>query len=197
MIQETKLNSNEHIKCEALKDFQVFYLNRQESQGGGVALGIKNDIESTLIRDGNNEAEVISVQVEVGTIPIRIIAAYAPQENANVEKKKLFWDFIENEIQEADLQNHGIILQMDGNVHAGSTLVRNDPNSQNRNGIIFMDFLSRNKSLVVLNCQEQCEGVITRVRELESRTEKAVLDFCIINEKLKSFFKQMVIDEKR
>ena len=137
------------------------------------------------------------MQVEVGTIPIRIIAAYAPQENANVEKKKLFWDFIENEIQEADLQNHGIILQMDGNLHAGSTLVRNDPNPQNRNGKIFMDFLSRNKSLVVLNCQEQCEGVITRVRELESRTEKAVLDFCIINEKLKPFFKQMVIDEKR
>ena len=41
MIQETKLNSNEHMKCEALNDFQVFYLNRQESKGGGVALGIK------------------------------------------------------------------------------------------------------------------------------------------------------------
>ena len=40
MIQETKLNSNERIK--ALSDFQVFYLNRQESQGGSVALGVKN-----------------------------------------------------------------------------------------------------------------------------------------------------------
>ena len=88
MIQETKLNSNERIKGEALKDFQVFYLNRQESQGGGVALGVKNDIESTLIRDGNDKTEVISVQVQLGIFPIRIIVAYAPQENANVEKKK-------------------------------------------------------------------------------------------------------------
>ena len=197
MLQETKLSAGEHIRCEALNDFQIFYLNRQDSQGGGVALGIKKDIEATLIRDGNDETEIISVQVELGIFPIRIIVAYAPQENANSERKKNFWDFVENEIQEAELQNHGVILQMDGNLHPGPDVVKNDPNPQNRNGKIFMDFLSRNKQLEVLNCQEHCEGVITRIRKLEMKTEKAVLDFCIINRKLMPFFKKMIIDEER
>ena len=79
-----------------------------------------------------------------------------------MEKKKKFWDFIENEVNEAELENHGVIFQMDGNLHAGKKLVKRDPNTQNRNGKLFLDFLERNKSLIVLNCLENCEGVITK-----------------------------------
>ena len=50
MLQETKLKPNEQIKCEAAKAFQIFYLSRQKSQGGGLALGVLKDLESTLIR---------------------------------------------------------------------------------------------------------------------------------------------------
>ena len=85
----------------------------------------------------------------------------------------------------------------DSNSHLGQEVIKNDPNPQNANGKIFMDFLARNKSLQVLNCQKECEGGITRMRKVKSRTEKAVLDFCIINDKLQPFFKQMIIDEKR
>ena len=34
MLEETKLKPSETIKCEASNDFRIFYLNRQESQGG-------------------------------------------------------------------------------------------------------------------------------------------------------------------
>ena len=60
MVQETKLKPNEKIKCESLNDYQVFYLNRQQSQGGGIALGVAKDLESTLIREGNDKTKAMS-----------------------------------------------------------------------------------------------------------------------------------------
>ena len=84
----------------------------------------------------------------------------------------------------------------DGNLHAGNNLVKNDPNPQNQNGKIFMQFLQRNKTLVVVNGSDICQGVITRQRVLESRTERAVLDFFMVNEKLRPFLKSMIIDKK-
>ena len=41
--------------------------------------------------------EAIVVQVVLGNIPVRIIVAYGPQENALKEKKEMFWEFLEDE----------------------------------------------------------------------------------------------------
>ena len=98
---------------------------------------------------------------------------------------------------QAESEDQGIIIQLDGNLHAGTKLIKNDPNPQNQNGKIFMDFLHRNRTLTVVNSMNICEGVITRQRSVENRTEKAVLDFFIVNEKLYPFLKRMVVDEKR
>ena len=197
MLQETKLTVNEVIKCEASKDFQVYYLNRQNRQGGGLAVGIENNIESTLIREGDDNIEALSIQIVLKQLPVRIIVGYGPQENYNMDKKIQFWNFIEQEINEAELAEHGIILQIDGNLHAGPGLVKNDPNPINRNRKLFMEFLKRNNSLIVLNSLESCKGVITRRRMLENRIEQAVLDFFLINEKLRPFFKELIIDEEK
>ena len=197
MIEETKLRVNEHIKCEALSDFQVFYLSRQKSQGGGIAVGINKMFQSTLISEGDDETEAISVLVVVGDIPIRVIVGYGPQENAPKEKKENFWEFIEKEVIQAETEGQGIIIQMDGNLHAGEKIIKHDPNIQNQNGKLFMDFLQRNDTLKVVNSMNICEGLITRQRLLESRSEKAVLDFFITNEKLSPYLKRMVVDEKR
>ena len=40
MVQETKLKPNEQISCASLRQYQVYYINRQKLQGGGVALGV-------------------------------------------------------------------------------------------------------------------------------------------------------------
>ena len=197
MVEETKLKPNEIIKCEASNNFNIYYLSRQDSQGGGLALGVQKDIESTLVTEGNDETEVLSVQVVVGKIPVRIVLGYGPQENAPIDKKNRFWEAIEKEVSQAEIEGHGVLLQMDGNLHAGSALVKGDPNPQNRNGKLFMEFLERNKSLTVVNTLNLCQGIITRRRELETRTEEAVLDFCIVNDKLRPFINKMIIDEAR
>ena len=138
---------------------------------------------------------MISVLVVVGNIPIRVIVGYGPQENALVEKKQKFWSFLEEEINQAEIEGQGVLLQMDGNLHAGSALVKGDPNVQNKNGKLFMDFLERNPSITVVNALFMCEGLITRRRVFENRTEEAVLDFFAVNEKLRPFVQRMIIDE--
>ena len=53
---------NGKFSCASLNDFQgvfVFYLNRQNSQGGEIALGVSKDFESTLVKEGNDETEAI------------------------------------------------------------------------------------------------------------------------------------------
>ena len=187
MIQETKLRANETIKCEALSSYQVYYQNRQFSQGGGVALGVNKDLKSTLISEGDQDTEAISVKVFFKELSVRAISAYGPQENAIKEKKESFWNFIEKEVNEAELEGDGLVIQMDGNLHAGEEVMKNDPNVQNHNGKLFSQLLKRNPTLILVNALDICEGVITRSRKLENRTEKAILDFYIINDKMRPF----------
>ena len=179
MMQETKLRANETIRCEALKNYQVYYLNRQYSQGGGVALGVNKDLKSTLINEGDDDVEAISVKIFFKELSVRAITAYGPQENAIKEKKDRFWEFIEKDVIDADLEveGDGLVIQMDGNLHAGSEVIRNDPNVQNQNGKLFSQLLERNPTLIAVNALDICEGVITRSRQVENRTEKAILDF--------------------
>ena len=97
----------------------------------------------------------------------------------------------------AELEQDGLIIQMDANLHAGPGLVKSDPNKQNQNGKIFIEFLRRNPSLIVVNALDLCEGLITRRREYDDKTEEAVLDFFIINHQLLPYLKKMIVDEDR
>ena len=197
-IQETKLKRKETIKVESIeRKYQVYYLSRNETIGGGVAVGIDKEIESTLVREGNDDVEVLVVEINLNVISIRVVVGYAPQENALVEKKDIFWKFIEEEVVKAEINQQGFILQMDGNLHGGPEIIKGDPNTQNRNGKLFQEFLERNKSLTVANNLDICEGLITRCRVLENRTERAVLDLLVVNEILLPFLSKMLIDEDR
>ena len=176
-LQETKLKPKNTIKCDEVKKFQIYYLSRKNSDGGGIAVGVNKDIESTLIREGDDEVEVLVVLVDMGILKVRLITAYGPQENALKEKKTKFWNFLEEETSKAEFEGQGLIIQMDGNLHAGPKIVPKDPNCQNQNGKLFGDFVERNPFLLIGNNLDVCTGDITRKRVLESRTEQAILDF--------------------
>ena len=72
---------------------KCFNLYRQNSQGGGLTVGNDENIESTLVREGNDEIEAIVVQVVLGQIPVQIIVAYGPQEMPSRKRKKSFRRF--------------------------------------------------------------------------------------------------------
>ena len=197
MLQETKLRPNEQILCASVDDYQVYYLNRQKLEGGGIAIGVNKNTESTLINEGEDDIEILSVKIQIDGTQVRTITAYAPQENAVKDKKDRFWEFLEKEINDAEIEEEGLILQMDGNLHAGPDLLKKDPNKQNQNGRIFMEFLDRNSQLTVVNTLSMCEGLITRSRNVENKKEEAVLDFFVVNEKMLPFIKKMIVDENK
>ena len=59
------------------------------------------------------------------------------------------------------------------------------------------NFWKINPTLTVVNALDICEGLITRSCQLKSKCEKAVLDFFIVNEKVRPFLRKMIVDEVR
>ena len=76
MVEETKLKAHEKIEGGCLDEFQIYYLSRQNTQGGGIAMGVNKMLKSTLLNYGDDDTEVMSVLVVVGNIPIRVVVAY-------------------------------------------------------------------------------------------------------------------------
>ena len=150
-LQETKLKPKNTIKCDEIKNFQPYYLTRQNSDGGGLAVGVDKEMESTLLREGDDEIEALVILVDMGILKVRFITAYGPQESALKERKIKFWNFLEEEATKAVFDGQGLIIQMDGNLHAGPKLVPKDPNLQNQNGKLFEDFIERNPFLSIGN----------------------------------------------
>ena len=63
--------------------------------------------------------------------------------------------------------------------------------------MLFCEFLERNPQLIVVNTLDLCEGLITRKRVLENTKEEAILDFYIVNERMRRYLKKMKIDEDK
>ena len=88
-IQETKLKPNEKLKSEVTNKYQIYYLYRKESQGGGLAIGIDKEIESTLIKEGNDEVEAIVVQIMLDRFPIKVVARRKKRNSGVFWRKRL------------------------------------------------------------------------------------------------------------
>ena len=185
------------IGAANLKNYQVYQLIRKNSQGGGMAIAAHKDLNPIWLGEGNDETEVLSVQISVQEMKIRCVNAYGPQESAPVDIKDKFWKRLSFEANQADLTGAGFILEMDGNLWAGPELIPNDPNPMNKNGKYLKQFLDENENLVLVNSQHFCHGLITRLRKTVIRTEKAVLDFFIVCNKILPFIIKMLIDEDR
>ena len=97
----------------------------------------------------------------------------------------------------AEKAGSGFILQFDGNLWAGNSLIPGDPRPQNRNGKMLEQFLTRNQHLKIVNALPQCKGLITRRRMKNGEAEESILDLFIVCNKVLPFVTNMVIDEEK
>ena len=201
-LQETKLGKKQKFNIEN-SDYTIFRLAREKTGGGGLALGALNDLKPVLLKEGDDETEAISIQIEVTKLKIRLVVGYGAcdsdrqakkLETSQKERKMKLWQFIENEVIEAETNEQGLIVQIDANAYVGSEIVKNDPKPQNPNGKLFADFLERNPSVIVVNNLDLCKGLITRVRKTIHKSEEAVLDFFLINSLMLPFLVEMKVD---
>ena len=196
-LQETKSRSHGKIKTENSLNYQIFELLRKDSAGGGLAIGAVHDVEPVWISEGDNEVEILVIQIKIEDIFVRCVVGYGPQENDSKEKKLKFWSRLSKEVKDAQEMENAFILQMDGNLWAGKDIIPGDNHVCNQNGKMFRNFLQNHPHLTVVNSLELCEGLITRRRKTTTRLEEAVLDFFVCCDKIKPFLSKMTIDEDR
>ena len=132
----------------------------------------------------------------LGNHKIRIINAYGPQEDDEIQDVLGFWQEIEGEVIRAKDENCYILIQMDANAKVGKNIIKEDQHSISSNGRIMLDFIER-QCLIISNSMDICKGVVTREREFENRVEKSTIDYIITCEELSEFITEMMIDEDR
>ena len=191
-IQETKLRQRNIIKIEGYKVFE----KQRTGFGGGLLTAVLNDLHPVLVGDGDDDNEVLVIQVQVGKYSVRVFNCYGPQEDEDYQKKVIFWNTLEKDVISAINQNCYVLIQMDGNAKVGANVIKADPNKQSENGALLIDLLHR-QNLHLLNLSDRCQGTITRHRETIHGVEKSILDYVIVCPGLYSHFVEMVIDEGR
>ena len=194
-LEETKMSTGGKIKTENSQKYQIFELVRQTKTGGGLAIGALADVEPVLLSEGNDDVEILVIEIFASGLKIRCLCGYGPQENHCIDKKNDFWSRLSDEVEDATRNDARIIIQMDGNMWAGPEVIKNDPHPCNQNGKLFINFLKNFPQLCVVNSLEICEGLITRRRKTIKGNEESILDVFIVCQKILPFVKRMVVDE--
>ena len=193
-LQETKYKSSGRFKID---NFEIFELVRKNKNGGGLAIGCLKELKPVWMREGNDDVEALSIEIVLKDMKIRCVVAYGCQENDLNDRKESFWEYLDDDVQQAAIAGSGFILQFDGNLWAGKDIIPGDPNIQNRNGKLFQEFLERNPQLSVVNSLPLCEGLITRMRNKNNKIERSVLDFFVVCDRVLPFVVKMNIDESK
>ena len=192
-IQETKLYKPGKIKTENTVKYSIYELHRKNSKGGGLSVGILDELSPVWIAEGDDESEYLTIELSLENLKLRIISFYAPQECDSVERKNKFWTDLEHQVTAAVESQCAVLLQGDVNSWAGPALIPGDVNPQNKNGKLLENFLNKLPNLHLVNGTQQCKGSITRQRITKNRNEQSILDLFIVCDKLKPFVKEMVM----
>ena len=198
-IQETHLQRTGKIKTPSAHKYTWYELIRTSNaskgeKGGGLAIGVLNVLQPSWISEGDDEAEAITVEIWVEDFPICLICGYGPQEYDKTHRKEKFWSYLHLEVKNATKNGAALVIQMDGNLWAGKSIIKDDPKEQNQNGKYFETFLNQNKHLSVVNALPLCSGVITRRRYTKNGVQESILDFFVVCDKMLPLVNNMTID---
>ena len=78
-IQETKLKKANKIKTGSTNKFTIYELNRKDKSGGGLWIGALKDLHPVWVAQGDDEVEVLAIEIWVDDFPVRVVTAYGPQ----------------------------------------------------------------------------------------------------------------------
>ena len=198
LLEETKLKKQGQINTKWSKNYYIFELLRKEKKicGGGLAIGVKKELEPTWVGEGDDDCEILVVQAKLKDINTRCIVGYGPQAGDSVEKKEKFWARLENEVKDAKEAKCAVLIHIDGNLHLGPDVIQGDPCQLDQNGKFFKQFL-QNTQLFLLNSSSICQGKITRRRKTSKKTEESIIDFFLVCDQLFQFVKRLTIDEEK
>ena len=82
---------------------------------------IDPNLNPMLITPKIEEAEILTVQLELSNKKARIINGYGPQESDCQQNRFNFWSGLEQEVISAKSESCMLIIQMDANAKVGRT----------------------------------------------------------------------------
>ena len=146
-LQETKFQvAGRHT----LDGYFVYeHLRSEKTAGGGIFMAVVKELNPSLVRDGGDDVEALTVDINVKKMQISCSTAYGPQEKDSRTKKEKFWQYLDEEAKRADGEGKGFILQGDLNAWIGQKYISKDPRPQNQNGQFFEDFIETNELTIV------------------------------------------------
>ena len=162
LIQETMMRTIGQIDLTGYTTFEKLRINKN---GGGFLTAVLNDMSSVLISMGEDNNEIITVQVNLSGKKCRIINAYGPQEQTEINNLECmkFWINLEGEISNALDDGCMVLLEMDANAKVGQIIRNNPQNNISNNGKLLLEMIER-CGLTIVNSMDKCKGRITRER---------------------------------
>ena len=109
LIQETKLYKKGKLRLDG---YQTFELVRTKTTGGGLSISALESLDPVLISEGDDEVEILTIEVQAGQTGIRIVNGYGPQLDDNIQKKNQFWARMDEEANNAEEDNKGLVIGM-------------------------------------------------------------------------------------
>ena len=83
-----------------------------------MALGCLKELQPIWVREGDDQVETLSINIFVQKMKIRCCVAYGCQESEYIDKKEAFWNYLDEEVEEATTTGAGLVIQFDGNLWA-------------------------------------------------------------------------------
>ena len=191
-IQESKTKRKNKVK---LGNYVIFEKIRKDCGGGGLLTAVHKNLEPISVGEDTDE-EVLVVEAKLANRKVRLINAYGPQETETEDKKKSFFNKMDEEIKGAKIAGTMVCVELDANSKLGSELNPGDPHPQSKNGKHLENLVIEN-DLIVVNSLDICEGNITRSRKTINRDEKSILDYFLVCRSFLSFIRKMIIDEEQ
>ena len=191
-IQETHHTRKGVFKLE---NYDIFEAIRKK-HNGGTMIGVNKALRPLLIKDYDDEFELIVVEVKIRNKEIRIITGYGPQEHWLDAERVPFFLALEEEIIKAEMQGTSIIIEMDSNSKLGSDFISKDTHQQTGNGKILAGIIQRHGLVVANGLDAVCVGNITRRRVTSMSTEESIIDHVIISTDLVIELESVLIDEE-
>ena len=96
---------------------------------------------------------------------------------------------LETEVIAAKEDQCLIIMELDANAKIGKEFCKGDPHNTSKNGKNLLNLVNR-QGLIIANTQKECQGVITRVRVKDNKTEMSMIDYIVLCDEMATYFEK-------
>ena len=186
-LTETQLRSDKVIVSD--KFTYVHSMRKEGEKKGGGLMAIYTKVgNKELAQHKTRSSDIMHISYKENELKMEIVIVYLPAGTQEEDKKKRREMRKElEEIIEKELQN-SLLLIGDFNCHVGFL----GSQKIDEGGNMILDWLE-NYGLIMLNNDPQCKGLYT----WESKEQKSVIDFALINQNLYEKYVDMEIDDNK